>query len=76
MVTNDTSSGIAPLFLLGTMLVILKLSGVIEWQWVWVTFPFWVVFAFISLFAVALSAAITIHAITKACVWIFAEKAQ
>ena len=35
------------LSLLGILFVGLKLTGFIEWSWLWVTVPFWGVFAFI-----------------------------
>lgn len=33
--------------LLGVAFVVLKLIGIIEWSWLWVTAPFWIPFAFI-----------------------------
>ena len=46
--------------LLGVVFVTLKLIGVIDWSWWWVTAPFWFVFAL--LFGVMAIAAIAILA--------------
>ena len=35
------SCGIGVLGLLGVAFVVLKLTGVIDWSWWWVTLPFW-----------------------------------
>lgn len=42
--------------LLGVAFVVLKLVGVINWSWWWVTLPFWgpVVFALISLLVIGI----------------------
>ena len=32
--------------ILGVVFVILKLTGVIGWPWIWVLAPFWLAFAF------------------------------
>jgi hypothetical protein len=39
--TTEASGGIGVLGLLGVVFVTLKLCGVINWPWVWVTAPFW-----------------------------------
>jgi len=39
--TESKSSGIGVLGLLGVAFVVLKLTGVINWSWWWVTVPFW-----------------------------------
>ena len=31
--------------LLGVAFVVLKLTGYIAWSWIWVTCPFWILFA-------------------------------
>ena len=38
---NGSSGGIGILGLLGIVFVTLKLTGVIDWSWWWVTLPFW-----------------------------------
>lgn len=38
---NSNHAGISTLGLLGIVFVILKLIGVINWPWIWVTAPFW-----------------------------------
>ena len=40
--------------LLGVAFVILKLTGFIDWPWLWVLSPFWVPLALAFIFAVAL----------------------
>ena len=45
MRTNDYNSknpkGIELLFVIGVVLVILKLCGVVKWSWIWVICPLW-----------------------------------
>lgn len=36
------STGISTLSLLGVAFVVLKLTGYIDWSWIWVTLPFWI----------------------------------
>lgn len=38
---NNQGGGIGILGLLGIVFVTLKLTGVIDWSWWWVTLPFW-----------------------------------
>jgi hypothetical protein len=38
---NSSSGGIGVIGLLGVVFVTLKLIGVINWSWWWVTLPFW-----------------------------------
>jgi hypothetical protein len=38
---NSSGSGLGVLGLLGVAFVVLKLCGVIDWSWWWVTAPFW-----------------------------------
>ncbi|MNR63823.1 Transmembrane Fragile-X-F protein [compost metagenome] len=38
---NRNTSGVSILGLLGVAFVVLKLTGVIDWSWWWVTVPFW-----------------------------------
>jgi len=52
MSSSSSSSGIGVLGLLGLVFVTLKLCGVIDWSWWWVTVPFWGGFAL--LFAILL----------------------
>lgn len=47
---NNNGGGIGVLGLLGVAFVVLKLTGVIDWSWWWVTAPFWgglVLYAFL-----------------------------
>ncbi len=43
--SSGSSGGIGILDLLGVVFVTLKLCGVIDWSWWWVTAPFWGGFA-------------------------------
>lgn len=40
--SSSSSSGIGIFGLLGVVFVTLKLCGVIDWSWWWVTAPFWI----------------------------------
>ena len=42
-----TDSGISVWSLLGIAFIVLKLTGVINWSWWWVTLPFWGGLAFV-----------------------------
>lgn len=56
--SNETqqTAGASTAGILGVLFVGLKLTGYIDWPWVWVTAPFWMplvfVFAVIALFIV------------------------
>lgn len=50
--TTANSGGVGALGLLGVLFVALKLTGVIDWSWWWVTAPFWGVFALVFSIAV------------------------
>jgi hypothetical protein len=54
--TSSSSSGIGVFGLLGVLFVALKLLGVIDWSWWWVTIPFWggfgVIFGLLILVAI------------------------
>lgn len=56
---SSSSSGISSVGLLGVCFVVLKLCGVINWSWWWVTCPFWggaVLFiAFVLILAIILA---------------------
>lgn len=39
---NQISIGAGPVGLLGVAFVVLKLTGVINWAWLWVLAPFWI----------------------------------
>lgn len=41
MAEKSSGGGIGVLGLLGVAFVVLKLCGVINWSWWWVTAPFW-----------------------------------
>lgn len=44
---SSASSGIGTVGLLGVIFVTLKLCNVIDWNWWWVTLPFWGIIALI-----------------------------
>ena len=48
---EDSAFGIYGL--VGIALVVLKLTGVIDWSWLWVTLPFWLPLAIVVIFFVA-----------------------
>ena len=52
------SGGIGVLGLLGVVFVTLKLCGVINWSWWWVTAPFWGGIALVIIVLMAVSIAI------------------
>ena len=41
MTTQTSNGGVGVLGVLGVVFVTLKLVGVIDWSWWWVTVPFW-----------------------------------
>ena len=45
--SSSSSAGIGVLGMLGVAFVVLKLVGVINWSWWWVTIPFWGGFALV-----------------------------
>ena len=49
--SNLNTSGVTTLKLLGVVFVTLKLIGIIDWSWWWVTAPFWGVIAILIGFA-------------------------
>jgi len=67
MATETSSSGgIGVLGLLGIVFVTLKLLGIINWSWWWVTAPFWGGFALvIGVFVIALGFAGTLALFKK-----------
>jgi len=50
--SSSSSGGIGVLGLLGVVFVTLKLTGVIDWSWWWVTAPFWGGFALVAVIAI------------------------
>lgn len=54
---SSASSGIGVFSLLGVAFVILKLCGVINWSWWWVTCPFWGGVAIIGIILIFLGVA-------------------
>ena len=54
--SSSSSSGIGVLSVLGIVFVVLKLVGVINWSWWYVTMPFWGGFALLACFGIAWAA--------------------
>jgi hypothetical protein len=52
--SSSSSSGIGVFGLLGVVFVTLKLCGVINWSWWWVTAPFWGTFTFVCIVAIVI----------------------
>ena len=46
--TTTQTGGVGVLGLLGVLFVGLKLGGVIDWSWWYVTMPFWIGFAIVA----------------------------
>jgi hypothetical protein len=54
--SSSSSSGVGVFGLLGVAFVVLKLTHVIDWPWIWVLAPFWAGLALVVLFLLALVA--------------------
>jgi len=50
--SSNSSGNIGVLGLLGVVFVTLKLIGIIDWSWWWVTLPFWGGLALVLLIAI------------------------
>jgi len=61
---NAYSSGLSLSSVLGIVFIVLKLTGLINWSWVWVLSPFWIpvgiVAAFLLIFGVVALAAVVL----------------
>ena len=44
-----------PLSFVGLIFIILKLTGIIDWSWIWVTMPFWGSFVFFVFFSIIIT---------------------
>ena len=42
MNNNNVAGGIGVFDVLGIVFIVLKLSGIVEWSWIWVLSPFWI----------------------------------
>ena len=64
--SSSSSSGVGVVGLLGVLFVGLKLGGVIDWSWWWVTCPFWAGLAifFTLIFGAAIIGTIGLGAVT------------
>jgi hypothetical protein len=60
---SSSSGGVGAAGLLGVLFVGLKLTGVIDWSWWWVTLPFW---SGLAILVVILLIALLVYIIEKA----------
>lgn len=51
---NNNNGGLDGGFVLFIVFLILKLTGVIAWSWVWVTAPIWIPFAALAVILVGI----------------------
>jgi hypothetical protein len=63
--TTSSSTGISTTGLLGVLFVGLKLTGVINWPWLWVLAPFWIPVAILLAILLVLAAIWVIAKITE-----------
>tara|TARA_R110000803_G_scaffold48703_2_gene101240 strand:+ start:405 stop:593 length:189 start_codon:yes stop_codon:yes gene_type:complete len=54
MSSNNSSSGIGVIGLLGISFVVLKLTNFIDWSWWYVTMPFWLGLVIVSVIAIVI----------------------
>ena len=52
MNSNNASGDLSVASILGIIFVTLKLCGVIDWSWWWVTAPFWIPFGILIIMAI------------------------
>ena len=64
--TATTGSGVGIAGLLGIVFIVLKLTGVIAWSWLWVLAPFWVPAALFVVVVVPVLFVVVVAAIIKA----------
>ena len=62
---TTVNGGVGATGLLGVAFVVLKLMGVINWSWWWVTCPFWGGFALIILILIILFVVETIKEVRR-----------
>lgn len=46
---NNRGCGGTLSLILGTIFVVLKATGLINWSWIWVLAPFWIYFAILGI---------------------------
>lgn len=49
--SQSSGGGIGCFTALGLIFIVLKLTGNIDWSWLWVLAPFWIGFAAVGVFA-------------------------
>lgn len=60
--SNASSGGIGVFGLLGVAFIVLKLTNVIQWSWLWVLAPFWMP---VSIFLAIAAIFIVVHILTR-----------
>jgi hypothetical protein len=65
--TNTVTINLTPIFVLtAAVFVVLKLTGVVDWSWLWVFAPLWIPFAlFLGFFLLFLLIALPMVALGK-----------
>ena len=63
--SKSSNQSIGVFGLLGVAFVILKLIGILDWSWWWVTLPFWGGFGFIILMAALIGIILGIYKAIK-----------
>lgn len=61
--SDSNSGGIGVIGLLGVLFVGLKLGGVINWSWWWVTLPFWGGIAIVAVVALIALVVVMLQAV-------------
>ena len=62
---SSPNSGVGVLGLLGVAFVVLKLMGYINWSWIWVTAPFWIVLAVVLVVIVIYALVLLTHPVAS-----------
>lgn len=65
--STQSTGGVSFLALLFLTFLTLKLCGVIDWSWWWVTAPLWGAFATIAFLAILFVFALVISTLIKVC---------
>ena len=59
--SGSTSGGVGFLGLLTVLFVALKLTGVIDWAWIWIVAPLWMGFTLLILFLMTIALVATLR---------------
>ena len=69
MSESNSRSGISILGLLGVAFVVLKLCGVINWSWWYVTMPFWIGLPIVISVFIIIALVLSVSQSRKKVVW-------